>query len=55
MDRYSDQEDEAALAAARALARASLSDSYEAPREGIRRRRADDPRDDKLRKSFNNG
>ncbi|KAI9493702.1 transcription factor Opi1-domain-containing protein [Zychaea mexicana] len=46
--RYSDQEDEAALAAASALARASLNESYEPLREGIRRRRADDARDDTL-------
>ncbi|KAI8144436.1 transcription factor Opi1-domain-containing protein [Fennellomyces sp. T-0311] len=46
MDRYSDQEDEAALAAASALARASLTDNYEPHREGIRRRRTDDPRDE---------
>ncbi|KAI9249166.1 transcription factor Opi1-domain-containing protein [Phascolomyces articulosus] len=45
---YSDHEDEAALAAASALARASLNDTWEPPRENIRRRRPEDPRDDKL-------
>ncbi|KAI7851339.1 transcription factor Opi1-domain-containing protein [Circinella umbellata] len=49
--RYSEQEDEAALAAASALARTSLNDTYEPSRESsIRRRRTDDPRDDKLGK-----
>ncbi|KAL1928802.1 hypothetical protein VTP01DRAFT_2588 [Rhizomucor pusillus] len=46
-----EQEDEAALAAAKALARASLNDTYEPPqREGVRRRRAaaEDTRDDRL-------